>query len=284
VHSPIRRGISKRRVAGAAAALIMAGGLATTLMEGTALAGPIIFTTSTSITTTSQTQSNDPVVTINVSVTAGGGNSAPSGSAHVVVVGSWQNCWASLNSSSGLTGSGSCQLSLSPGSYTLQAKYPGANQLSNSASSDYSLTVSRPSRQGATVTTSLACPAAVNAGQSGNCTLTVVNTGPGTAVNVVGEIALPNALRARYCGNWWWNPGCWVHNNNAYWRLGNLRAGRVRYLTVHFTATGNRYTHYSRLVNVYGSATWGVNFGYGPLQHISVSRYRVEIRPFGFFY
>jgi hypothetical protein len=125
----------------------------------------------------------------------------------------------------------------------------------------------------------------VNAGQSGNCELTVVNRGPGTAINVVGEIALPSQLGARYCDNAWWNPGCSVHNNNAYWHLGNLQAWQVRQLTVHFTAAGNRSDRHSSLVWVAGSATWGVRFpGQGPMQHISVSKYRVEIHPWGFYF
>ena len=265
----------------------MAGGLAGTMMAGTAFAGPIIFTSATSITGTSQAQqswSNDPVVTVKISVTAGGGSSAPAGDVTVNVAHHSDSCKAALTSSSGLTSSGSCELrDLGPGSYTLQAAYPGASQLGKSASGNYALTVSRPSGQGATVRTGLSCPVAVNAGQSGNCKLTVANRGPGTAVNVVAEIALPSQLKARYCGNAWWNPGCRVHNNDATWHLGNLRAWQVKTLTVHFTAAGNRSFRHSSLVTVTGSATWGVKFpGQGPLQHISISKRHVEIRPWGF--
>jgi hypothetical protein len=74
-----------------------------------------------------------------------------------------------------------------------------------------------------------------------------------------------------------------VRHNDATWHLGNLRAWQARSLTVHFTATGNRWTRWSSLVTVVGTATWGVNFqNQGPMQHISVSKYRVEIHPWGF--
>jgi hypothetical protein len=265
----------------------MAGGLASTLMAGTAFAGPIIFATTTSITGTSQAQpswSHDPVVTVKFSVTAGGGNSAPSGDVTVKVAGQPDSCHANLGGASGLTSSGSCDLSgLADGSYTLQAQYAGNGNLSKSVSGNYGLKVGSPSGQGATIKTGLACPAAVNAGQSGNCTLTVTNKGPGTAVNVVGEIVLPSALEARYCGGQWWNPGCSLRHNDATWHVGNLKAWQSRSLTVHFTAAGNHSTRRSSLVTVVGTATWGVNFqNQGPMQHISVSKYRVEIRPWGF--
>jgi Bacterial Ig-like domain (group 3)/Domain of unknown function DUF11 len=271
-----------------AAGLVMAGGLASTMMAGTAFAGPIIFATTTSITGTSQAQqswSNDPVVTVKFSVTAGGGNSAPGGSVTVNVAGRSASCHASLGSNSGLTSSGSCELSgLAPGSYTLQANYAGGSQMSKSASSDYSLKVGPSSGQGSTVTTRLRCPAAVNAGQSGSCDLTVTNKGPGTADNVVAEIALPSQLKARYCGNdWWWNAGCSVRSNDATWRLGNLRPWQSKSLTVHFTAAGNRWTRHASLVTVTGTAAWaGPWQNQGPMRHISVSKYRVEIRPWGF--
>ena len=280
---------SVKRIAGVAAALMMAGGLASTVMAGTAFAGPIIFATTTSITGSSQAQlpwSNDPVVTIKFSVTAGGGNSAPTGDVTVRVAGSSDSCHAALTSNSGMTSSGSCDFSdLAPGSYTLQAAYGGAQKLSKSVSGAYGLTIGSRQGEGATVSTRLSCPAAVNAGQSGNCTLTVINHGPGTAVNVVAEIALPSALRARYCDGGWWNPGCSLRGNDARRHLGNLPAGQVRFLTVHFTAAGNRWYRHSSLVTVVGSATWGVRFpGQGPLQHIAFARYRVEIRPWGLFY
>jgi hypothetical protein len=283
------KGVSGRRAAGVAAALMIGGGLAATLTTGTAYAGPIIFTSTTSITATSQAapawNGADPVVTVNVSVTAGGG-SAPAGKVTVNVAGHWENCTADLTAGSGLTSSGSCKLQgLAPGSYTLKATYPGETQIAKSVDASYPLTVTSSSTgQTATVTTALACPAAVNAGQSGNCKLTVTDKGPGTAVNVVARIFLPSALKGRYCGNqWWWNQGCSLNNNTATWKLGNLRAWQSRSLTVHFTAAGNRWYRHSSLVTVIGSATWGVNFpGQGPMQHISVSRYRVEIRPWGF--
>lgn len=269
---------------------MIGGGLAGTLMTGTAYAGagPIIFTSSTSITGTSQAapawNGADPVVTVNVSVTAGGGSAAPTGNVTVNVAHHWQSCKATLVAGSGLTSTGSCKLNgLAPGSYTLGASYPGGSQLAKSDDGSYPLTVTSSTGHNATVVTSLACPAAVNAGQSGNCRLTVTDKGPGTATNVVARIILPSALKGRYCGNVWWNQGCSLKNNTATWKLGNLRAWQSRSLTVHFTAAGNRWYRHSSLVTVTGTATWGVNFqGQGPMQHISVSKYRVEIRPFGF--
>jgi hypothetical protein len=264
---------------------MMAGALAGSVMAGTANAGPIIFTTATGITGISQAQqagSSDPVVTVKISVTAGGGTSAPTGKAGVSVAGHWQNCHAALTSSSGLTSTGTCELrDLAPGSYTLRASYPGAVQLGKSVSANHGLTVSRPGRS-TTVATHLSCPAAVNAGQSGNCKLTVTGKGWGTAVNVVAKIALPSALRARYCGDWWWNRGCSLRDNVATWHLGNLRAWQDKSLNVHFMAVNSRSRH-SSLVTVTASATWGATFpGQGPMQHISISKYRVEIRPHGF--
>jgi hypothetical protein len=273
-----------------AAALVMSGGLATTVMAGTSFAGPIIFTTTTSITAIGQAQvasSSDPVVTVDVSVKAGGGNTAPTGEVTVGVAGQPDSCRADLTSSSGVTSSGSCELrDLTPGSYKLQAEYAGATQYGKSASGEIGLTVNRSPGQNAAIGTHLSCPAAVDAGQSGNCKLTVTNKGPGTAVNVVAEIALPSALQARYCGSsWWWgwNRGCSLRHNDATWHLGNLKAWQVKSETVHFTAAGNRWSRNSHLVTVTGSATWGVNFGsQGPMQHVAFSKYRVEIRPWGF--
>jgi hypothetical protein len=253
-------------------------------MTSTAYAGPIIFVTTTKITGNTQAQQNgsDPAVTVNFSVAASGGNNAPTGNVKVTVAGQSESCNANLSSSSGVTSTGWCVLTgLAPGSYQLQAWYQGASQYAKSNSDDYTLNVAA---QSGGVITRLACPAAVNVGQSGNCWLVVKNNTQGTAVNVTGQISLPWALKARYCytAGWWWFR-CSIHNNNAIWHLGNLRAGASRTLVVHFTAQGPRWERWSRLVNVYGSATWGVKFpGGGPMQHVSVSKYRVEIHPYGF--
>jgi hypothetical protein len=136
----------------------------------------------------------------------------------------------------------------------------------------------------ARLSTHLSCPAAVNAGQSGNCTLTVSNKGRGTAGNVTAEIVLPAALHARYCGTQWRRQGCWLHDNDAIAKFGHLASRQVKSLTVHFAAQGQRGSQHSRLVTVTGSASWdGPLFERGgPMQRITFSTARVEIRPRGF--
>jgi len=288
VHSAIRRRVSGRRAAGVAAGLIMAGGLAGTMLAGTANAIPIIFATTTSITATSQAQqgaSADPAVTVHFAVTASGGDSWPAGQVTIRVAGQWQSCHADLTHGAGLTSTGSCDLSdLNPGSYTLRAQYGGASQYAKSASGNHALTITSPSGRNAWVKAKLSCPTAVNAGRSGTCKLTVTNDGPGTAVNVLATITLPSDLHARYCGNlWWWNQGCSLRHNIATSHLGNLKAWQAKSLTVHFTAAGNRWSWHTNLAIVLGSAAWGVNFpAQGPMQHIVFARDRVEIRPWGF--
>jgi hypothetical protein len=97
--------------------------------------------------------------------------------------------------------------------------------------------------QSADLSTSLNCPSSVRAGKTGSCTLTVSNSGSGTARDVTASIDLPSALQAEYCGNdanWqqqWNGPGCSISDNDASEQIRSIGAGQSRTLSVYFRAT-----------------------------------------------
>lgn len=130
-----------RRKTGVAAAVLMAGGLAGTVLltPGTAFAdtGPSV-NTATSITSTHQWNYswNVSTVRIDVSVTAQSGGSAAAGDV-VVSAGPArdQSCAAELDQSSGLTSTGYCYLKyLADGWYKLTASYGGQAAFGSSVS------------------------------------------------------------------------------------------------------------------------------------------------------
>jgi hypothetical protein len=138
----------RRRTAGIAAAAMMAGGLAGTVLltPGTAFADTgSQANTATSITASKQW--NYPVdvstVRITVTVTAQSGSSAPTGDV-IVSTGPDTNRWcdAKLDQSSGLVSTGNCYIKyLRDGSYNLTASYAGQSGFASSVSAKYPIAV-----------------------------------------------------------------------------------------------------------------------------------------------
>ncbi len=138
----------RRRTAGLAAAAMMAGGLAGTVLltPGTAFAdigAPV--NTATSITASTQWNSSTDVSTVKVtvSVTAQSGSSAPTGDV-IVSTGPATSRWcdAKLDQSSGLVSTGSCFIkNLSDGSYNLTASFAGQNGFASSVSARYPIEI-----------------------------------------------------------------------------------------------------------------------------------------------
>jgi len=125
------------RLTGAAAAIVLAGGLAgTALTAGTAFAGPMQVPTSTVISATSQTDTSSGTtlaVTVNV-WTPSGSPAAPSG--YVKVSDGTTSCNAVLTvPSSGLTSTGTCDFTgLVAGNYGLGGTYnPSSTQFGSSS-------------------------------------------------------------------------------------------------------------------------------------------------------
>jgi len=122
--------------------------------------------------------------------------------------------------------------------------------------------------QGADLSTSLSCPSSVRAGKTGSCTLTVSNSGSGTARDVTESIDLPSALQAEYCGNdanwqWRWNgSGCTISGNDASEQIRSIGAGQSRTLSVYFRATGG-WSWRGNTVEVTGNAQAENGYGYG---------------------
>jgi putative Ig domain-containing protein len=121
--------------------VVLAGGLAgTALMSGTAFAGPMQVSTSTSITGTQQTYTSGGTtlaITVTVSAPSGSPN-APAG--YVKVSDGTASCDATLTvPSSGLTSTGTCDLTgLAAGTYGLGGSYvPASTQYGGSSSSAY---------------------------------------------------------------------------------------------------------------------------------------------------
>lgn len=125
------------RLAGTAAAVVLAGGLAgTALTAGTAFAGPMQVPTSTVISSTSQTYTSSGTtlaVTVNV-WTPSGSPSAPTG--YVKISDGSTTCNATLTvPSSGLTSTGTCDFTgLAAGNYGLGGTYnPSSMQYGGSS-------------------------------------------------------------------------------------------------------------------------------------------------------
>jgi Putative Ig domain len=139
-----------RRRVGFAAAAVLAGGLVGTalLAPGTAFAGPMQLSTTTTITGTTQafsggTTTLDAAVTV---ATPSGSPQAPAGS--VTVSDGSGHCTFSLTVGTGgsLTSYGNCALlGLTPGNYKLTATYtPSSMQFTSSTSKSVWVTVSNP--------------------------------------------------------------------------------------------------------------------------------------------
>jgi hypothetical protein len=140
--------------------------------------------------------------------------------------------------------------------------------------------------QAANLSTSLSCPGLVRAGRTGSCTLTVTNSGSGTARDVTATIDLPSALQAENCGEsadwrWGWNGSdCTISGNDATTQLSSIKAGQSRTVSVSFRATrgwswsGNdrvEVTASAQSANGYGGGTpWGYNADAQSTAYVSV--------------
>lgn len=121
----------------------------------------------------------------------------------------------------------------------------------------------------ASLSSSLTCPSSVRAGKSGSCTLTVTNSGPGTARDVTATIDLPSGLQAETCGEsadwrWGWNGSdCTVSGNDATAQLRSIGSGQSGTVSVYFRATGARSWRQDNTVEVTASAQAANGYQYG---------------------
>jgi hypothetical protein len=122
--------------------------------------------------------------------------------------------------------------------------------------------------QNADLSTALNCPSSVRSGRTGSCTLTVSNSGSGTARDVTATIDLPSALQAENCGDssnwhWGWNgSGCTVSGNDATEQIRSIGAGQSRTMSVYFRATGGWSWNRGHTVEVTANAQAGNEYGY----------------------
>jgi hypothetical protein len=287
------RGRATRRGAGFAAAVVVAGGLAGTVLltPGTAFASPQVSTTKTSISVTQvQGNASGKTLDVSVSVTSAVGTPAPSGAVAVTVFGHAYACTANLVTTYGDTSYGGCSLGWVPnGTYGIHGTYAANGNDENSFSSYDWVTVSGPAtpppppvgnHHNGHVSASLNCPASVRNGGTGTCTLTVTNDswaygygyGKGSATDVTAQISLPRQLHADSCAanghrQWWaWNGDCSISGNTASAHLGSLGWGDSQTLSITFTAHsyGGWYWGHRHSVEVTGSASTNGNWNWGP--------------------
>lgn len=260
-------GMRRRRgTAGLAAAAMMAGGLAGTVLltPGTAFADTSSqVNTATSITASEQWNypAGVSTVKITVSVTAQGGSSAPTGDV-IVSTGPDTSRWcdAKLDQSSGLVSTGDCYIKyLRDGSYNLTASYAAQDAFASSVSASYPIAVGgAPVYRPAHLSTQLFCPRYMRSGQSGSCTLVVRNDGPGAAADTTAQISLPAQLRARWC-SWGWVRGCAANGGTVTWHLGTVYGWQTKAVTVAVTARlfPQAWWQHPVRVTVNGAAFWG---------------------------
>jgi hypothetical protein len=261
-------GASRRR-AGIAAAVVLAGGLAGSalLAPASAFAGVMQVPTTTSITGTQQSAvSGGTALKVSVSVASPGGSPlAPSGSVKVSIAGSSASCTTGLTvPSSGLTSTGSCDITSLPGGhYQLSAAYsPSVMNFGSSDAHNYWVTVS--SHHYSRLSTRLSCPQQVTTGHQGTCTLSVTDNGWSPASGVTASIALPSALSARGCSvsnsGWGWHR-CSISWNTARASLGTISPWQTKKLSVTFTGHLSSWQQNHGRMNrvwVHGSA-WNNN-------------------------
>jgi hypothetical protein len=287
------------RKAGFAAAIVMAGGLAGSVLltPGTALAttGPVATVTNIAVT-----QQADPsggtTLDIWASASATSGSVAPSGTVDIKIFGG-KSCVATLGapSANSLTTAGNCYTyGLRNGNYGVSGSYAGGSGFTGSNSATDWITIgssnggSPHGYQNGQISTSLNCPASVTSGRKGTCTLSVTNDdsygrNQGSATGVTAQITLPASLRAGYCdnnGTWSgsgqpypWSPwtttgqACSLSGNVVTADLGTLSPGQTRTLSVTFSAhlsSSGWYRSHRLRVTVSGSAhsttsKWGWN-------------------------
>lgn len=143
--------------------------------------------------------------------------------------------WLSINSSTGVV-SGHVPNGINSFTYSVLA----TNNVGSATAGPFTVSVSHGHPGHGNLATSLNCTDKVHSGARGTCTLKVTNTGYDSARGVVGQISLPQQLKADFCGHgwgWgWYNQGCSINGNTATENLGTLRPGQTRSVTVTFTA------------------------------------------------
>ncbi len=274
--------VACRRTAGVAAGAILLGGMAggVLLTPGTAFAA---VGTTTAITGTTQAASQSgTTLTIQVSVTPDGGAAGLTGQVNVSD-GAGGFCSVTLGATApnGAAG-GFCSIANLPdGSYTLTANFMGSGSFGPSGSLPDHIWI----RNGffhPNLRTNLNCTPFVGNGRNGSCTLWVTNRGFGPAQDVNAQIALPQQLRADFCGFFF---GCSIFGNTAHENLGTLAPGQTKSLTVVFTARSGWFFwgwhHGHRItVRVVGSASaFNNKFFFGQGQSFSFAY--VTIVPLG---
>jgi hypothetical protein len=292
------KSLAGHRRAGFAAAIVMAGGLAGSVLltPGTALAATPVST----VTNIAVTQQADPsggtTLDIWASASATSGSVAPSGTVDIKIFGG-HSCVATLGAASpgSLTTAGNCYIyGLRNGTYGVSGSYAGGSSFTGSNSATDWITIgsgnggSPHGYQNGRISTSLNCPASVTTGHKGTCTLSVTNDdsrgwNQGSATGVTAQISLPASLRAGYCDNngiwsgsgqpYPWAPrtsawqACSLSSNVVTADLGTLAPGQTETLTVTFTAhlsSSSWYRSHRLRVTVNGSAQattskWGWN-------------------------
>ena len=131
--------------------------------------------------------------------------------------------WLAVGSSTGAV-TGTPPAGTTSFSYSVTA----SNEAGSVTAGPFQVTVSAK----ADVTAALSCPAALTAGASGTCTLTVANNGRALATKVAAGAVVPANLTVTGCSG-----SCSQLGGALGWSLGSLSAGQSDALTISITAT-----------------------------------------------
>jgi uncharacterized repeat protein (TIGR01451 family) len=121
----------------------------------------------------------------------------------------------------------------------------------------------------ADISGAVSCPATMTVGDTGSCTLTVANAGPGTASMVEAGVLLPPALSEVSC-----SASCARHANVFTWTLAGLASGASATFTVTVKADA------AGRVTVLGAAT-SQNCDPSPWNNFSVQHITIAGQPGG---
>lgn len=87
-----------------------------------------------------------------------------------------------------------------------------------------------PASSDATLVTTLSCPRSIVAGDAGACTVSLTNSGPGTAAGTGLNVELPSGLTLTGCD------GCSLNGSTLSWSFGSMAAGATENISIEFTA------------------------------------------------
>jgi uncharacterized repeat protein (TIGR01451 family) len=133
--------------------------------------------------------------------------------------------WLSINATTGVL-TGAVPLTGSSFTYSVTASNPVGTVTAGP------FTVSRGQLATADVSAALSCTSSGAIGATFGCTVTVSNTGPSTAANVVADLLLPEPeLSYASC-----TPACTADGNGYTWSLGSLSLLGTSTVTVTLTA------------------------------------------------